>query len=99
MRPDMPRWTISVSPRSSAGEQVLRAPAERLDPRAGQPLGQPVGERPAQVGAAHVGAGDDMADEHRLEPPAHGLDLGQLGQRRRLLAVRAARLRPARGAL
>ena len=81
------------------GEQVLRAAAERLDPRALQPLGQPVGERPAQVGAAHVGAGDDVADEHGLEAPAHGLDLGQLGQRRRLLAVRAARLRPARGAL
>ena len=59
------------------GEQVLRAPPERRDPAAGEPLGQPRREGPAQVGAADLGARDDAPGKHGLEAAADRLDLRQ----------------------
>ena len=82
MRPDMPRCTISVSPRSRSASRyferrrsaVTRAPVSRS--------AKPCGQRPAQVGPPRLGARDHPARQHRLEPAAHRLDLGQFGHRR-----------------
>ena len=90
----MPRWRIIVSPAVEVGEEVLRPAAERGHPAAGQPLGEARREGPAQVGPADLGAGDDVAGEHRLEAAADRLHFRQFRQ-----ALPPARLRSTRPAL
>ena len=60
-------------------QQVLRAPFQSLDARAGQPLDETLGQRKAQVRAARLDAGQPRAGQDGLKAPAHGLDLGKLG--------------------
>ena len=61
------------------GEQVFRPPPEAQHAGAGQPFGQTRRKGAAQVGAAHLGAGDHMTLHHRLKAAADGLDFGQFG--------------------
>jgi hypothetical protein len=62
--------------------QILAAPVQRDDALAcelGRHLGRILGPRQPRV--FDLDAPEPAADEHRLEAPAHCLDLGQLGHR------------------
>ena len=65
-----------------AGLQVFRAPPEVKDAPALQPLDEPLGKRKPQVRPPLLDTRDHRPRQHRLEPPPHRLDLGQLGHQR-----------------
>ena len=61
-------------------DQVLAAPAERLDAHALQPRGHRLGRlRIGQAVVEHLDLGERAAAEVREQPPPHRLDLGELG--------------------
>jgi hypothetical protein len=59
------------------GEQVFGAPLKRLHCPAREPARERVRKRKAQIGAPLLDARKRLADEERLEPLAHGFDLGE----------------------
>ena len=88
-RPDIPRCTISVSPRSSAASRYLDRRRSALDPRPVSRSARRGGNGQRRSGRRTSAAAMTPAGQHRLEAAAHRLDLGQLGQ--------GAPPRPARG--
>jgi hypothetical protein len=79
--PDLPRHP-EVDQQGQAGvgveQQVLAAPADRLDPGAAQPQKPALLDRFAQPEVAHDDPLDATADEERGEPAAYRLDFGEL---------------------
>ena len=63
-------------------EQILGAPRQRLDPPAGEPLGEARRERRAQIAAPGLDLGEARAHQRRREASAHGFDFGQFRHRR-----------------
>ncbi len=73
----MPRWINSEITAIQPHQDVFGAPAESLDPGAGQPRGQAFGKRPAHVGPRQRRAHDPPALQARPQPAHHRLDLGE----------------------
>ena len=59
------------------GKDVFRPPPQRDHPRPGQHLYKVRRQRPAQIGAAGLGPGDDMPLKMRLKAASDGFDLWQ----------------------
>lgn len=75
------------------GEDVFGASAQSFDPLPGQPLGHAVRERPAQIGAVDLGAGDHLTLHRRGKAGPDGFDFGQFGHLLLLWHLRALCLR------
>ncbi len=58
-------------------QDVFRPPPQAFDTRARQPVGHPVGQRPAQVGPPDVGLRDDAPLHHGHKAAADSFNLGQ----------------------
>jgi hypothetical protein len=80
MRPDMPRWMISVSPVDRSARMYFDRRRSRSTRAAGQPLGHALGKRPAQVGAVDLCARDHRALQHGGEAATDCLDFWKFGQ-------------------
>src|SRR5690606_4652607 len=57
-------------------QQILAAPLDAIDGRAGEALRERAGHRPAQPALAHDHALDAVPGEYGLDAAARGLDLG-----------------------
>ena len=78
--PVIRRWTTSVRPLARRQSRYLPRRSTRRHRLADEPVGDDRRvERPRQAGIDDLGALDRGALEHRHEPAADGLDLGQLG--------------------
>ena len=63
--------------RGQVREDILRPPTQRRHGLAGHPRGHVWRERPAQIGAAHLGMGNHLPFHHGQQPFADGFDLWQ----------------------
>src|SRR5207249_774593 len=80
-----------------AADDVLRAPLDRRDGPAREPLGEALGQRCPQIRAALHDMRDAAPDPERAQAAHHGLDLGKLRHDQALAPARLLSER-ARGA-
>ena len=77
--PDIPRWSDQDIAVVEIGEKIFGAARQRRDRAPGQPFGEILGERKAQIRATRLDLGEDASDKRRFQAAAYGFDFGKFG--------------------